>query len=599
MKKTLCENLRRKLLMSRMYRYLAGSMIQKYLSIIFIFNMILLVVFSIVLHNVVLFYTREDAFSSMVRQGQQLNNQIDDYIQNMQYILTTLYISKDIKRVIIDSSDAPFEEYMSYKYTFNFIDTLVYARKHIDITLLTFNRQRAYSTDERVTSSFLVDYPIEDTSWFNKVQSSPSSYVFLTDYQLPGAMENTQVAYIAKFNYVDTLDGIVIVASQNDFMQTFIHEKLVNGIAGVVIMDHQDNVLASYHETKELDQDDIIAWCAAQDEGYATGVYSTEEQNYRVTIHKSEFTQFSVYSFISERFVDQRSLLYKWGLTGLLVLVFIVIALFNFIFMKNIIGEIRTILTYANAYQIRPPARYSGRTDEISELSKTVNTMIVQNMEATLLAKDAQIKMLQQQINPHFLYNVLEAIASMALVSGQDKIADVILNLSKVFRYNLYNSNHKKITVTVREELSHLENVFSLYKLRYGDKLKLSRQIEPDVMNCRMIRFVFQPIVENALHHGLRNGQQNMDIKITGTLNNEMIIFKISDNGNGMTADKLAEVKKMLLAEENKLSSKSKGIGLWNVQQRIRLLYGTTFGLSIESTIDVGTTVILMLPVNA
>jgi two-component system sensor histidine kinase YesM len=184
----------------------------------------------------------------------------------------------------------------------------------------------------------------------------------------------------------------------------------------------------------------------------------------------------------------------------------------------------------------------------------------------------------------------------MALVSGQDRIADVILSLSKVFRYNLSEADHGKNHEAVGEELAHLSHVFALYRLRYGDGLRLNMQIDPAVVSCRIIRFVFQPIIENVLKHGLVNNRQTLDITITGSRSDDRIVFHVTDNGSGMAPAKLAEVQAALAAHDGSPETEAGGIGLRNVHQRIRLSCGDAYGLTIRSRQGEGTTVTITLP---
>lgn len=212
----------------------------------------------------------------------------------------------------------------------------------------------------------------------------------------------------------------------------------------------------------------------------------------------------------------------------------------------------------------------------------------------------AEYRALQNQINPHFLYNTLEAIRSDALCEGADNIANITEALATFFRYTISNVNS---IVTLEAELNNLETYFTIQKYRFGDKVDLKIIIADEdmqVMECQIPKLTLQPIIENAIIHGLepKLGRGMIEIEIIAI--ESRLVIKTTDDGIGMDENVLASLNERLsdshargfhlnLCEE-------KSIGLFNVNSRIKLEFGDNYGLRIKSIKNLGTSIELVLP---
>ncbi len=237
--------------------------------------------------------------------------------------------------------------------------------------------------------------------------------------------------------------------------------------------------------------------------------------------------------------------------------------------------------------------------DEIGQLANDVTTMIAyikdlmhKNQEYILRQsalelkhKEAALSLLTNQINPHFLFNTLDTIR-MGLVADKDsKSAHSILMLSELLRSGLETGSHP---VLISKELKLTENYLNLTKIRFGDKF--SYEINNNLKdNIRILPFILQPIVENAVIHGLKNCARPGHINITVDHKDNDIIITIQDNGTGMDQDQLELLKQSLLSSP--YEEESEHIGISNVHKRLRLFYGEAYGLAIESTAGIGTKV--------
>lgn len=215
--------------------------------------------------------------------------------------------------------------------------------------------------------------------------------------------------------------------------------------------------------------------------------------------------------------------------------------------------------------------------------------------------RQAQYLALQNQINPHFLYNTLEGIRGEAIAAGLDNVARMTEALATFFRYTISNLEN---LVTVEDELGNIENYFLIQRYRFGERLRLEVVCDDDdraaLMQCRIPKLTLQPIVENSIVHGVERkvGRGNLRIRIVGT--EKRILITLSDDGLGMDGATLERLNGQLAATRLDYvrgeSERQGGIALINVNNRIKLLFGEQYGLWIYSTPGVGTDVEVTLP---
>jgi sensor histidine kinase YesM len=238
--------------------------------------------------------------------------------------------------------------------------------------------------------------------------------------------------------------------------------------------------------------------------------------------------------------------------------------------------------------------------DEIAILDKQFNQMlhkldhlIKKNYVQQLEKKESEFRNLQLQINPHFLYNTLETISSIAAVKQAFVICDLCEKLGENFRYSL-GKNYGEF-VTVMQELQHTQNYVYIQKTRFGNKFEVFYNVDPEVENKLILRFILQPIVENAIVHGLSNmpGKGTLEISINKI--DEMLVIKIEDDGIGMTREKVEEISQYI-NDSNGIDRKKHSIGIRNVNQRIKLACGSEYGITIESSVNHGSCFTINLP---
>ncbi|MFD5020641.1 sensor histidine kinase [Paenibacillus sp. NPDC058367] len=248
-------------------------------------------------------------------------------------------------------------------------------------------------------------------------------------------------------------------------------------------------------------------------------------------------------------------------------------------------GDLNTRIDVSGAY-------------EVEQLSKRFNLMlqrIRQLMDQIIYEQETkrkgELEVLQSQINPHFLYNTLNSVIRLAERGKTEEVVTMIQSLSKFFRISLSKGNNM---ITVQEELDHIRHYLVIQSFRFKNKFRYEIIAQDEVLQCQTIKLILQPIVENALYHGIEMMPDEGLISIQAELKDNLVIIRISDNGLGMSK----ETMKVILTGGSKSMSGS-GVGVRNVNERIELYYGREYGLSFESEIEEGTTVTLIFPALA
>lgn len=275
---------------------------------------------------------------------------------------------------------------------------------------------------------------------------------------------------------------------------------------------------------------------------------------------------------------------------------------------------------------------HEDRIEEMEVLNSSFNRMVEQigglvegirqeqkNLRAT------ELRLLQAQINPHFLYNTLDTIIWLAESGEKEQVVNMVSSLSDFFRTTLSKGRDY---ITVGEEAAHIRSYLEIQQFRYQDILEYEIRIPEELHGYRILKLTLQPLVENALYHGIKNKRALGHIRVFGELQGERLIFTVQDDGMGMDEENLARIRRLIRGQESdpkispgqtgdsktpsgqaggsqalpgqagspQESSDPSGFGLFNVQQRLQLNYGPEYGLSVESVYGEGTKVIVTIP---
>lgn len=279
------------------------------------------------------------------------------------------------------------------------------------------------------------------------------------------------------------------------------------------------------------------------------------------------------------------------------VLTIIILLIISPLIVKNLTKPLNRIVdTMKQVQNGNTLARVSVHTkDEFGfigkNLNKTLNKMdelYQNNLEKQDSLRVAELKALYSQINPHFLYNTLDSIKWLAKLNNTKDIVVIVSQLGHLLKYSINNCND---LIPLANEIAIAKSYVSIQKIRYGDKFDVSFEVDDRIQQYIIPKLIIQPLVENAIIHGIENKIDKAYLEIKGMQLNQSVVLEVADNGLGMSEEQLQNVR-------NDIEKASQNcIGLSNTNRRIKLYYGPDYGLTIDSKKDVGTTVKIKLPV--
>ena len=342
----------------------------------------------------------------------------------------------------------------------------------------------------------------------------------------------------------------------------------------------KDKGLDKYHEIKVLQGEHVIAACEYVKplDGYLVNIVSLEENIKRIDRLRNRLVSILIAAF------------------GIIV---ILISQSIKALLKRLYAVIKSVnLIGAGNLSIRVPVE--GQ-DEVGDLGKQINLMLEhmtilmeQGIQKERLIKDTEIKALQNQINAHFIYNVLESIKMMAEIKEEYDVSDALTSLGKLLRYTMRWGEQ---CVTVEEEIEYIRNYLALINLRFDYKIILSINVPDNLLKQQIPKMSLQPIVENAIYHGIEELAEDTTIYIKGILQDKgNCTIEIMDSGIGMTKEQVINLQKKISGEMVTKGGSGNGLGLKNVQDRIVMSFGEGYGLSVISREKCYTKVIVKIP---
>lgn len=408
--------------------------------------------------------------------------------------------------------------------------------------------------------------------------------------------------------------GIIVVGIKSEYLKNLYQniDKVVGG--RIVILDKQNNIMVTGDDVTI----NIIKYIAAYSlydkfkNGLLSFIYEGDE--YISTIQLSPNKKWKVQSIITVKELNKSSNTLKFWIFVTCLAAFLCAMIMALLISKNITEGIRLLIKNIKKFaegnfdtKINPKSHdeIGILTLEFNAMAEKIDNLINSVYNEKLLKKNAQYKALQfeynalqAQINPHFLYNTLETINSMAKIRGQEEISEMIYLLGNIFRETI---SRKSNIVLLRDELQYIKYYLEIQKRTYRDKFEVEYDIDDELMDAHVPKFILQPVVENAIIHGIQEKVGIGIILINGYKSGQNIIIEVIDNGVGIGQQELSNLLRHSEVDkaENTDSSHTK-IGVKSVDKRIKILFGETYGLRILSSLGTGTKVEIVMPmVNA
>lgn len=557
-----------------------------------------------------MFFTNEkknDIYSAVNQTNHQAMNKIDDYLIDIANItkipLTYKQKDKSYLRYLSDfnktgdktrdlqvMNEQMFEEIFAYKS--NIEACYVYNLNGIG--------------DYKVrTPVYNILSPVNLPMFQNSIDMFGKP-IILNTYELPYVSHEKDSVYVFGISrgivsFVESkVVGIIVVVTRTEYFQEISEDMKTSDNQRIIILDNDYVIYDTQEENIATTvSNDImkINWDAPQDDKTIT----INGQEYMSSSFLSNYSGWRIISLIpqEEMFHDLAKM---QSITLLIITLLVVISLLlGFILSFQIVHPLKklaTLMKLAESGDFDIKVKVNSK-DEIGTLAQAFNSMIskinslIQEVYIEQIRQsELELQMLQSQINPHFIYNTLESISMMATIHDDEATSEMAFNLGSILRYGI---NKTKEEVTIREELDNLEKYISLQEIRFHSVYTITINVSPNLYNIYIIKLILQPVVENAIYHGMKEIRSGGKIIVTGyKTDNKVLVFEVEDNGKGMTESLTRDLNDYINDKNNLFNS----IGLRNVNKRIKIKYGDEYGLEIQSKTNTSTKVIIRLPIE-
>lgn len=480
------------------------------------------------------------------------------------------------------------------------LQTMLLTRNDIvSLALFTMNGQLVESIPQQRMRS---NTGLADQTWFRYAATNPDelyysaphvqnlfagSYKWVVslsksmEYQTEQGVQSGILLLDANFKMIDNLGSRVTLGSKG-------YVYLIDGLGNIVYHPQQQLI---YSGLKYENVDEVLKYT------YGSYIDKTDGQERLITVKTVDSIGWKVVgvSYLDDLVTSQQEISqFMIRLMGGVLLVVLVISLYVSARISNPIKRLeRTMkMVEKGVFQVH---RDKSGAEEVRQLSKQFNLMVgrIHQLMDQIIAEQEikrkkELDILQAQIHPHFLYNTLNAVVRLAGSGRNDEVVTTISSLSKFFRISL--SGGKQV-ITVQEELEHVRHYLIIQQIRFRNKFTYEIESDESVLSLHTMKLILQPLVENAIIHGLQSAVDEGHIHIQARSVDQQLVYTITDNGAGIPPKRLQEI---ILGQVE--SAEGSGVGLHNVHERLRLYYGDGYGLEIESEPDEGTCVTLRLP---
>lgn len=467
------------------------------------------------------------------------------------------------------------------------------------ICIVSLNKKFYYYDSNNMIVNIKEDIPYEHIlETARKADGRPIWYVDRKNNDV----KNIYLVRIIKDKNTFEEAGMLAILINNNYLEWILNEQATDTMKNLAIISQEGEVLCHNYKDKNLVNKFNINMLNMK-----RGNYIDRNTNALISFTTLTNTNWGIINHIpvSELYKEIKHL--RNILVILCICTLVIVSMVSLLIAVDILNPIQNLV--GAMQKIEKQGVYEeiavDRNDELGYLSRTFNEMsnkinhlVKWVYEEQITRKEAEIKALQAQINPHFLFNALESINWMAQLNGIPEVSETVSALSSLMEVNIGRDNK---LISLGDELKYIDDYVFIVEKRYCEKLRVFRDIDENALDLKVPGLLIQPLVENAIKHGVEKGVKNAEIRINVFKDNNHVTIEIIDNGNGIEEEKLAVLNERFKRSNSSLadhisSSNRKGIGLQNVNRRIKLFYGEEYGLKIESAYKEYTKVIVRLP---
>ena len=555
-------------------------------------------IFSIVSGFVFLDHAQKTAEEHSVQLIHQVSNSMDVYVET---------IEKMVNYIQLELQDTPFFTMESEgasgwdsetAYIRSVLENVANSHREVAGIFIATKEDLYVSTGmSRISRD-----PFQNERWYREASENPEEIQLISVVTGRNIVTNRSYSIDDVFSLAKAVQdpetgevlGVILLDIRHDIIQSSINGVTIGEKGFVFVMDQEDNIV--YTPVNGIVYRVNPKWVKAMEP------MSVQIQggSYQIRSELSPYTGWRTVGVFSmdEVMSSVNTIVYILFTCVIISLVLVVIVSFKFSrTLTNPIFKLKRLMKQAESGDLTVRFNFQ-HNDEIGELGQSFNHMIARIDQLIQMVyveqenkRTAEMKSLQEQIKPHFLYNTLDTISWMARDYDAEDIVRLVDALTNMFRIGL---SHGKDIITVKEEITHVSNYLYIQKIRYKDKLNYVIHVDESLYAIEVPKLILQPLVENAIYHGVKAKRGGGTITITGVPEGENLVFTVQDNGAGMPQEKVEELNRRM--SERSVLDEKKSFGLFYIRERIQLCYGTGYGVHVESALGEGTRVTITLP---
>ena len=551
-------------------------------------------------------FTRTSVFDNAVVYTRtivrQTNQNIDSYIDYMDNIVTMVSGSRDTQSFLYDKDEETLQVSECRQRLVEQFRTILKSRSDIrNIGLIQKDGNRLFNNGGQQKNAYL---DLDTQAWYKNAITSNRSVLTSSHVQHVIRGERPWVITVSRgvrnFTGSGNREGVVFIDLNYSAISELCDQNSIGSKGYVFLLDQDGNVV--YHPQQqqlynELQTENIDLVMNTDKETLMDG----SGDNAKIyTISRSEKTGWTVVGCtnVAELLKDSKKARSIYVLVAA-ILVIVALVLSNLI-SRNItrpLQQLRDSMARVQEGDFGAAEVEVTSRNEVGSLTRSFNVMtsriqelMKQNIYEQQQKRKSELKALQSQINPHFLYNTLDSIIWMAEGKKNEEVVVMTASLARLLRQSISNEEEQ---VPIGQEVEYARSYLTIQKMRYKDKLEFQIQVDAQIMGVPIIKLVLQPLIENAIYHGLKYKEGKGLLIVRGYREGENAVIQIKDNGAGMDEQTLSHI-----FEKHKVNYRSNGVGVYNVQKRLQLYYGMDYGITYSSRQGEGTTASIVIPMN-
>ncbi len=530
---------------------------------------------------------------------------LNDYVNNLIMVSQDFLYDKKIYDIISNNNTyiPPLIEYENKTEINNTLKKIVFSREEIQSICLISSNEEFYSADNN-SRKISIKEAISDVreDIYITARSNMGKAVWFAEAKDKLA-ENVYFARTIynKDNFREI--GLMVIMFKKDHLLTLFNDLSTVDIPKIAVISSANEVIASRDQSIDYLFEPEIQNIITD----SRGAFIDKKEEALVSYVSMQEPSWRIITYVSlNQLYREINLLRNWIIL-LSILSVSLLSVFGLFISFDLISPINRLVKGMKKIQKGQWVvnMDEDRGDELGFLSKTFNEMtkeidhlVNRIYREQLTRKDAEIKALQSQINPHFLFNTLESINWMAQLNNVPEISETVSALSSLMEISIGRDDR---LITIEEEFTYIDNYILILKKRFEDRITLEKNIQSEVMDIKIPRLLIQPLIENAVYHGLERSRNKGVIKLNAQISGDEVLIEVVDNGLGIEKDELEIINDKLSMDNETYfrsmeSNGKKSIGIENVNRRIKLLYGEEYTLRLESVPGEYTKVIVHIP---